>query len=73
MEMKTLGRGYLLLVLGLLIHQASITARSQSTNALSSKRWEKLIYEDPKAVIQETTAELGKNPNNLTALRMRSS
>lgn len=36
-------------------------------------RWENLVYEDAKALIQETTVELAKNPRNAVALRMRSS
>jgi tetratricopeptide (TPR) repeat protein len=46
---------------------------AQSVQTSTRVRWERLVYEDVKATIQETTAELAKNPGNVIALRMRSS
>jgi hypothetical protein len=52
---------------------ACVVVYGQSTVAGNRVRWEKLVYEDPKTAIQETTAELARNANNAIALRMRSS
>lgn len=49
------------------------TVWTQSSTEATRIRWEKLMYEDTKALIQETTLELAKNPQNALALRMRSS
>jgi hypothetical protein len=66
-------RSLSLLVASLFLLQASITVLSQSITRETRIRWEKLVYEDAKALIQETTQELAKNPKNGSALRMRSS
>ena len=61
-----------LLIMFAFILQDNISISAQSDNQQTRTRWEKLVYEDTKALIQETTVELAKNPQNAVALRMRS-
>lgn len=62
-----------LFVIATFIVQTNISVSAQSSGQQTRSRWEKLVYEDAKALIQETTLELAKNPQNAVALRMRSS
>ena len=62
-----------LFVAATFILQTNISVSAQSSGQQARNRWEKLVYEDAKALIQETTLELAKNPQNAVALRMRSS
>ena len=50
-----------------------ISVFSQSDPSQTRARWERLVYEDVKTLLQETSAEITKNPQNAVALRMRSS
>src|SRR5437868_1852406 len=52
---------------------ASISLSAQVNIREMRARWEKLMYEDAKALIQETTTAIAKDPKNAVALRMRSS
>ncbi len=62
-----------LFVVATFIVQTNTSVSAQSSGQQTRNRWEKLVYEDAKALIQETTLELAKNPQNAVALRMRSS
>src|SRR5688572_20461847 len=57
----------------LLIPLAIVSVWAQPVTSQTRARWEKLVHEDEKVLIQETTQELAKNPKNAIALRMRSS
>ncbi len=61
------------LVAAALILQTAVSISAQSSKQQVRIRREKLMYEDTKALIQETTLELAKNPQDALALRMRSS
>src|SRR5688572_26124870 len=65
-------RSFSRLVVAFLVIHTSVALLAQSGLNPVRVRWEKLMYEDVKAVIRETTDELAKNLNPL-ALRMRSS
>jgi len=67
-----LGAWCLIVAAGLVL-PTSIRVSAQSSKQQTRSRWEKLVYEDAKALIDETTRELEKNPQNALALRMRSS
>src|SRR5688572_14249139 len=66
-------RWWCLFVTAAFMLQTNISVSAQSSSQQTRNRWEKLVYEDAKALIQETTLELEKNPQNAIALRMRSS
>jgi len=62
-----------LFVAAAFILQTNILVSAQTSKQQTRSRWEKLVYEDAKALIDETTMELAKTPQNAVALRMRSS
>src|SRR5688500_15829687 len=52
---------------------ASVPTSAQEVSRQSRSRWEKLMYQDTKALIQETSVEIAKNAQNAISLRMLTS